>query len=318
VTRFYWHAVVLVAACACSEKSKAPAPLASAPAPLASAPAPLASAAPPPPRAPPPAPEGEGESMPDILLATKACRAITVKGGVTAESGRKVMAGDPLDQPSWLDLAPKAELAVKHAETAREVVFYGPAHVLPCERGEERFLMTGGRAVTATWAGARPGAEVLIATPLAVVRYGDATLEIRVREKTLSVQSAVGDGVIDVGDGSDGERVSAGGHTVRKSTGVDVKSLVTECDSGALASESLARVVLAPGGSKAPLGERASAHVRGRKAARIKCAIAAAALGTLEKGQDRDALAQTVARAEARWRGVPSAIPPRPSAGTTQ
>lgn len=317
MTRLYWHAVVLAAACACSEKSKkAPAPLASAPAPLPCTPAPLASAAPPPPRAPLPAPEGE--SMPDVMLATKACRAITVKGSVTAESGRKVMAGDPLDQPSWLNLAPKAELAVKHAETAREVVFYGPGHVLPCERGEERFLMTSGRAVTATWAGARPGAEVLIATPLAVVRYGDATLDVRVGEKTLSVQSAVGDGVLDVGDGSEGERVSAGGHTVRKSTGVDVKSLVTECDSGALASESLARVVLAPGGSKAPLGERASAHVRGRKAARIKCAIAAAALGTLEKGQDRDALAQTVARAEARWRGVPSAIPPRPSAGTTR
>jgi hypothetical protein len=260
--------------------------------------------------------EATGEPSPDIVLATKACRAITVKGLVSAEGGRTIVAGDPLDRPVWIDLAAGAQLAVKHAETAREVVFHGPAHLLPCDRGEERFLMTRGRAVTATWAGARPGAEVLIATPLAVVRYGDATLEVRVVERTLGVrvvertlgvQAAVGDGFIDTGDGSPGERVSAGGHAERKSAGVDVKALVTECDTGARTAESLARDVLSPGGSKAPLGERAAAHVQGRKAARMKCAIAAAALGTLEKGQDRDDLGRVVAGAEARWRGVPGA-----------
>ena len=302
MTRLGVRALVLLSACACSKKPSAPKPT---PPPLA---APGSVSEPAPVTAPATgSAEAGGKPSPDLVLATKACRAITVKGLVSAEGGRIVVAGDPLDRPVWLDLASGAQLAVKHAETAREVVFHGPAHLLPCDRGEERFLMTLGRAVTATWAGARPGAEVLIATPLAVVRYGDATLEVRVEARTLRVQAAVGDGFIDIGDGSPGERVPAGGHAERKSAGVDVKALVTECDTGARAAESLARDVLSPGGSKAPLGERAAAHVQGRKAARMKCAIAAAALGTLEKGQDRDDLGRVVARAEARWRGVPGA-----------
>ena len=166
--------------------------------------------------------------------------------------------------------------------------------------------MTRGRAVTATWAGARPGAEVLIGTPIAVVRYGDATLDVRVGPQGLNVQGGVGDGFIDVGDGLGGERVSAGGHAERKGGPLDVKALVAACESAARTAESLARDVLAPGDPRVPLGQRASAHVLGRKSARMKCAMAAAALGTLEKGQDRDDLGRAVAHAEATWRGVPS------------
>jgi hypothetical protein len=295
---------------ACSGKRGAPSPATSA--------APLASVAPHPSAAGLPAASstaaatgstgGAGHATTDqeAWVPTNTCRVITVKGAVSStDGGKKIAAGDPLDRPVWLDLAAGASLAVKHAQTSREVVFHGPGHVLPCEHGEERFLMTQGSAVTATWAGARPGAEVLIATPLGVVRYGDATLDVRVTERTLRVQSAVGDAVIDVGDGSAGERVPAGGHAERKGTGVDVKTLVAECDEGARKAESLARDVLSPQDSKVPLGERAKAHVQGRKAARLKCAIAAAALGTLKIGQDRDDLGRVLAQAEARWRGVP-------------
>jgi hypothetical protein len=306
VTRTCLGLLFLLSASACSAKKGAPSPVPSvaAPATAASAAA-LAVAAPAASQGAVSAETAREPPPEEVLKATKACRAVTVKGVVSTEDGKKIAAGDPLDRPVWLDLGAGAQLAVKHSGTAREVVFHGPGHILPCERGEERFLMTRGGAVTATWAGARPGAEVLIATPMGVVRYGDATLDVRVGNRTLRVQAAVGDAFIDVGDGSTGERVPAGSHADRKGAEVDIKALVAECDKGARAAEALAREVLSPDDSKVSLGERAQAHVQGRKAARMKCAIAEAALGTLKMGQDRDDLGKTVAASEARWRGVP-------------
>jgi hypothetical protein len=239
-----------------------------------------------------------------------------VKGIVTREDGTKVVTGDLLDRPLWLTVAPGAELAVKHTDTTRELVFHGPATLLPCERGEERFLVIRGRAVTAASAGARPGAEVLIGTPIGAVTYGDGKLDVRVESDHLSVRADVGDASIfgtDAppadGAGEPGKKVPTGKSDDLKAAALDVKALVATCDASATASEARGREVLGSG-SALPLGVRAAAHARARKAARIHCAIAEAALGTLENGEKHDDLARVVSRAEARWRGLPSLRPP--------
>jgi len=266
--------------------------------------------------APSPPPAASGGPTLETAPPTKACRALTVKGVVTREDGQKVVTGDLLDRPLWLTVAPGGELAVKHTETTRELVFRGPAKLLPCERGEERFLVTQGLIATAAAAGARPGAEVLIGTPLGAVTYGDGKLDIQVESTRLNVRANAGDAFIfgteapppDSAE-APGKKVPTGKSDDLKAAAVDVKALVATCDATATASEARGREVLGSG-SALPLGVRAAAHARARKAARIHCAIAAAALGTLENGEKRDDLARAVNRSEARWRGLPSLRPP--------
>jgi hypothetical protein len=238
-------------------------------------------------------------------MAPAKCRAIAVKGTVTATGGAPLVLGASLDRAGWVDLADGATLAVKNAETSRELVFAGPARLLPCDRGEERFLMPEGGAQTSTWAGARPGAEVLIATPFGTVRYGDAKLDVHVDPKALTVTSEIGDAWVWLGGAAAEEKIPAGKRFEKRGHAPDVKGLVADCEKRAEDAETRARAVLVPGASSAPLGARAAEHVRARKAARLSCASAASAVQTAKTDADKDALGRRVSYADARWRSVP-------------
>ena len=75
-----------------------------------------------------------------------ACRALTVKGKVTAPGApHPLVNGAPLDGLTWLELAPGAKLALRHTKSARELELSGPALVLPCAGGEEEVLLTRGK-----------------------------------------------------------------------------------------------------------------------------------------------------------------------------
>lgn len=267
-----------------------------------------------PPAAPPPPSAGSGESAgPRLLEIAKSCRALDVKGRIIDDSGKTLQTSAPLDRAVWLTLDPGARLALKHAETSRELTFSGPGRVRPCVAGEERFDVIRGGVRTTLAAGARPGAEVLIATPVGVVRYGDARLEIKVDSGSISVKSDSGDAWFESpspgGSGVVEERILPGKQLQRKGLTVDVKALLIACEAAAEAAEARARTLIHPGPSDraTPLGARAAEHMRARRAARFACAIAGAALGTTEIGGDRDALDQRLGRAEARFRGMPSA-----------
>jgi hypothetical protein len=245
----------------------------------------------------------------ELRAPAKACRAISVKGDVHAEGGKLLTTGAVLDRPTWLELGKGGELVVKHAETTRELVFRGPGRVLPCDRGEERFFVTRGRVETTTWAGARPGAEVLLATPYAAVTYGDAKLDLRVDERGLVVRVSSGDAWLEGGaKGEAAQKVPAGKEATRRGPPQDVKALVAECGRAATESEARARDVLSPPSGAAPLGTRAAEHVRARKAARAACAVALAALGSAATDEARGDLREALGAAEARWRGVPSPL----------
>jgi hypothetical protein len=247
-----------------------------------------------------------------VLAPAKNCRAIDVKGQVVDEANHPITTSAPLDRAVWLDLAGKAVVAVKDTETGRELVFTGPGRIYPCVAGEERFYVARGGVRTTAAAGARPGAEVLVATPHGVVRYGDARLDIKVDPGAIAVRAHVGDAWFEIptpdGTGISEEKVAAGTRLERKGLSVDVKALVGTCDATAKVAEERARVVLKPGPSEqaTPLGARAAEHMRARRSARFACALAAAALGTVENVGDRDAYDQALGRAEARFRGMPS------------
>jgi hypothetical protein len=246
-----------------------------------------------------------------LLPIAKNCRAIEVKGRVIDEAQRPVTTSDPLDRAVWLDMDRKATLAVKDTGTGRELVFVGPGRVHACVGGEERFYLVRGEVRTTASAGARPGAEVLVATPYGVVRYGDARLNVKVDPGAVSIRAELGDAWFEVasadGKGISEEKIAAGKSFERKGLSVDVKALVGTCEATARVAEERARVVLKPGPSEqtTPLGARAAEHMRARRAARFACALAGAALGTVENVGDRDAFDQALGRAEARFRGVP-------------
>jgi len=247
-----------------------------------------------------------------VLAPAKNCRAIDVKGRVADESDQPIATSASLDRAVWLDMGPKAILAVKDTETGRELVFTGPGRVRPCVGGEERFYMARGEVRTTAAAGARPGAEVLVATPHGVVRYGDARLDIKASPGEISIRADMGDAWFEVpsadGSGITEEKIATGKRLLRKGLTVDVKALVSTCEATAKVAEERARIVLKPGPTEraTPLGERTAEHMRARRTARFACALAGAALGTVENVGDRDAFDQTLGRAEARLRGVPN------------
>jgi hypothetical protein len=246
------------------------------------------------------------EATPELVPA-KACRAIEVKGSVSSADGKKIETGTPLDDPGWLDIGEKSELVVKNVVTARELLFDGPARVSPCVGNEEHFFLDEGTIITTTAAGARPGAEVLIATPIGAVRYGDAKLRVKLDAHGLDVAADTGDAFVDLPTATGfGNRVHAGGHRTVPFRRTDAKELLALCDAAAHTAEDRARDVLDPGPAQAtPLGVRAEAHVKARQVARSLCAMARAALGTVAAGASRDDLAAALDRADATWRGVP-------------
>ena len=259
-----------------------------------------------------PAPDERAAPEATARFGTKECRAIAVEGTPKDARGNAVVAMAPLD--GWLELPEKSSVSVKHAVTGRELKFTGPGLVLPCKDGKEWFVLVRGRASTTTWAGAAPGSEVLLATPFTLIRYGDATLDVTVEDSRLIVKAVRGDAWLEAGkdDGASDRKVSAGTQDVRKGAPEEPKALVSGCEHAAARAEALARDVLS-GKSDVPLGERAAAHVRARRAATAACAVADAALGRLAtngRGPEREDLARAIKKAEARYRTMPSLSAP--------
>jgi hypothetical protein len=173
-------------------------------------------------------------------------------------------------------------------------------------------LLAQGKMIIGSGMGARPGAEVLIATPVAAVRYADADFSLQLDEKRLTVEVRAGQVELDSAAATpgptDAKRLKSPLHAKDKVTVAlgkpDVALLLSRCQVAAEAAAATARKV----GDKSapePLGERAQAHVRARKAARAACTIAAAATGLVA---DPTAAAGFWADA-ARWEGLWETIP---------
>jgi hypothetical protein len=251
------------------------------------------------------------------------CRALSVSGEVRTESGAPVAHRSLLDGKNWLRLAKGAKLTTRDTTSARELAAVGPALVLPCVGGDEDWLLAEGTVVTTAGAGARPGAEVAVYTPLGSVSYGDARIEIHAAAHKVELSQITGEAWIRAAAGA---RLTGREKLVPKARATlsgspNAASLVEACEKAADESERLVRAVLAPpagvdGGS---LGDRAAAHLRARRAARAACGSARAA-AALEKdeGARRD-LEARVGRAEQRWKAIPSParppVPPKSSGG---
>jgi hypothetical protein len=233
------------------------------------------------------------------------CRALRVLG--EAKVGDAPLAtGAQLDGGEWVTLAHGASLTLKHSGTGRELALAGPALFRACRRGREQVLLAQGKVQSGSGMGIRPGAEVLIATPVAGVRFADADFELLLDDKKLSL--VVRAGQLDVDAASPAKSPKSSLRAKDKLSlplgKPDAPKLMASCQEAAELAVATARRV---GDTSAPepLGERAQTHVKARRAARSACTIAAAAVGLVADPAARAGLWADAVRWEGLWETIP-------------
>ena len=250
--------------------------------------------------APPPAPSAAPAQLPPI------CRALRVTGeGRVGDA--PLVSGAALDGNDWVSLARGAQLTLKHAQTGRELAVAGPALFRACRRGREQLLLAYGNVVATAGMGSRPGAEVLIATPLAAVHYADAEFTLDLTEKHLDLAVRVGS--VDLEQLPPPKKALKSPLKPRDKLSLpvgkpDPARLVAGCKVAAEQAELLARRV-ADTSATQPLGERAQAHVKARKLARASCTVAAAATGLVADPAGSAGLWAEAMRWEGLWETIP-------------
>jgi hypothetical protein len=243
------------------------------------------------------------------------CRALRVSGEAE-QGGAPLASGAQLDGAEWVTLGAGASLTLKHTLSGREIAIAGPASFRACRRGREQVLLARGKVQSGSGMGSRPGAEVLIATPVAAVRYADADFTLALDDKKLSV--AVRAGQVELDAASDAH--SKGWKSPLRAKDElsvplgkpDATQLMARCQAAAEAAESTARRVGDHNATES-LGERAQAHVRARKTARAACTIAASATGLVADSSARAGLWADAVRWEGLWETIPRPRPVQPA-----
>jgi hypothetical protein len=261
----------------------------------------------------------------NLVAATRrACRAKSLKGGATLrvspdDAPRPLAQGELFPEGARVELEPQAELSIQATISTREIAVHGPAALVACPDGDEALRLYFGKVSSYPAMGVRPGSDVWIATPLGVVRFSDAQidvdvslvpserLEMKVSSGKASFMPALGVPVPGFQDSGVLEELAIpaqGAISVDRSSSKALRELVAECRSEAdAASEAGARVL--ENGDPAQLGQRAFAHVRARQRARAACEVARAAGGAKPGVLDSRQIAQ-LAEADAKWKTVPA------------
>ena len=291
------------------------------------------------------------------------CRAITVEGQVTVErqaapplavidaydaSGSD--ASTPLQRAAeipaegWVSLASASRLVVKDPRTTRETTLRGPGLARVCVDLAEEVWLWSGTFESTPGSGETPGAEEWIVTPLGVVRFGAAALDVGVSAGARAVQVSLSrgtafvwaarDATLHAEAGDAGPRAAAGGGDsggagessldegwFRVSTGelrlfpAGPRQSRPPDAATAAGAKSAVLVCARMGKSARELAESVlagdadgtAAHnqVTARRLARAACAIAALRVELLPPHDDKASLASSLADADALWRTPP-------------
>jgi hypothetical protein len=253
---------------------------------------------------PPPKPPTAASQLVPVRPPVEICRAISVSGVVKRRGDAQPLGKHAsLDDAPWLTLERGARVSIMHARTAREVALIGPAVAQPCYRRGEAFLLSRGTLRSTAGAGARPGAEVLVATPHGVVRYANASLDLHVSETTVEITVRSGSATFEAAGNGDPKEVGPEKPFRHEGAPAVVKPLLASCNAASREASGAAEDLGAGDAKGKTLGERAARHFRLRRAARKACGIAAAALGTTDSTDDLAAQWDALDAAERLWRG---------------
>jgi hypothetical protein len=253
-----------------------------------------------------------------------------LKGGATVTTSptdppRPLAQGELLPEEARLELASDAELSLQATVSTREIALRGPATLVACPGGEEAVRVSFGQISGFPGMGVRPGSDVWIATPLGVVRFNDAKIDVDVvgpSAERLEVKLSVGKATFVPALGArvagspdagalDEVVIPTGGpfSADRPTTPLPrlLRDLVGACRTEAEAAHEAGVRVLESGAAGDPgqLGQRAFAHVRARQRARAACEVARAA-GALKPGALDSPMRAQLAAADEKWKSSPA------------
>jgi hypothetical protein len=234
------------------------------------------------------------------------CTALGVIGDAGVASGAPI-AGE------WITLGAGTQFTAKHPRTARETAFEGPGRVRVCVGGDEESWLSEGVFRATAGVGEAPMQEEWVATPLGVLRYAQAELQLKVSDRALELEVQKGKAFLHPGATSLTELAArspedggwfgmpAGTRVVLHAAAAPVaKDAVDACAAQAAEAHAVARAIVDSG---AKLGELAKEHVTLRRAARASCAVAAVLVETVH-GSAREELSSRVREADADWRSL--------------
>jgi hypothetical protein len=295
-----------------------------------------------------------------VAATRRACRAMSLRGDArltlpspgTARAGagsadpsawRWLKTGELVPDGAIISLGDGGTLTVQATVSTREMTIVGPATAEVCPGGDEAVRMSRGKATSFPGAGVRPGAEVWVATPLGVVRFNEAQIEIdvpgadaeRLRVTVVTGQAtyvpANGVTIVPAGEPdagrsaepSAGQNAAAGAKGTAEgllalSPGTTLEAsrpkatparwqrdLVAACARRASAAREAGQKVAAAGRSNRPaLADFAAAHVQARQLARAACESARAA-GVMPTAQYDAAIRADLDRADESWKALP-------------
>jgi len=237
----------------------------------------------------------------------------------------------------WIQLTKDSKLTTRHPRSTRETGFIGPGRVRSCVNHAEEAWVAEGKFASVIGSGERPGAEEWIMTPVGVVRYGSAKLEITVTPATGSagakadvklwsgtayawtgdqtgpvkpeIHSARAAAVPDGWLALDGDRTVSFSQKGGAKPEEAAKAAVDRCAEEATKTKALARAVAAPDAS---LSDVAPRHVVARRIARAACGVGLVRVGQLPTSPVRDALYAMLAQADKDWKGLRTREPEGP------
>ena len=252
-------------------------------------------------------------------------------GGVT-----NVLASFAVPDNVWIDVGKASRLTTRDATSTRETNYVGPGRFHVCIDHKEEAWVEAGVFESVGGAGERPGGEEWVSTPLGTARYDAAKLKITVKDKTVEVRVASGNGYFWPADGvtsqffSDAgtapsmndqgwvrlDGLTSGNFTVPRSvlSAEGAAAALDRCTRAAGEAKSLAASLSEADASIADLGPK---HVVARRQAHAACDVATLRIASLSPSPAREALAVRVRAAEGDWKSIgppgPSSAVPSPA-----
>ncbi len=240
--------------------------------------------------------------------AIAGCRAIQVTGAV-ASGDRPLRVGGWVDGQSWVTLPKDAKVVVKYPSSARELALSGPGRARLCAGGEEQVVLSQGTLRTTAGAGARPGVQVLVFTPLGIIHYGDADLEARVGERSVNMQVFAGDAWVEPLFGATRQGpehvLPKGKSALKLAAAPSAERAITACREASQSAATAAEAVLTNAPAGVSLGQRAANQLKARQTARALCGSARAVLGNTRDPASAQKLEIGINEADALWQKVP-------------
>jgi hypothetical protein len=264
-------------------------------------------------------------------------------GSADPSSSRWLKSGELVPDGAIISLGDGGTLTVQATVSTREMTIVGPAIAETCPGGDEAVRLSRGKATSFPGAGVRPGAEVWVATPLGVVRFNEAQIEIdvpgadaeRLRVTVVTGQAtfvpASGVTIVPAGESDAGRSAEppAGQNSVAGAKGPAegllalspgttleasrpkatparwLRDLVAACARRASAAREAGQKVATAGRSnRAALADLAAAHVQARQLARAACESARAA-GAMPTGQYDTVIRADLDRSDESWKALP-------------